>query len=45
MRINSIHIINNGNQIVGLTGSTLYDLEKKLQPLGKKSIAVPSPTI
>jgi len=36
MRINSIHIINNGNQIVGLTGSTLYDLEKKLIPFGRE---------
>ena len=36
MRINSIHIINNGNQIVGLTGSTLYDLEKKLKPFGRE---------
>jgi D-lactate dehydrogenase len=36
MRINSIHIINEGSQIVGLTGSTLYDLEKKLKPLGRE---------
>ncbi|MAD29771.1 MAG: D-lactate dehydrogenase [Flavobacteriaceae bacterium] len=36
MRINSIHIINKGSQIVGLTGSTLYDLEKKLKPLGRE---------
>ena len=36
MRINSIHILNNGNQIVGLTGSTLYDLEKKLKPFGRE---------
>ena len=36
MRINSIHILNNGNQIVGLTGSTLYDLEKKLIPFGRE---------
>ena len=36
MRINNIHIINNGKQIVGLTGSTLYDLEKKLKPFGRE---------
>ena len=31
MRISAIHLINNGNQIIGLAGSTLYDLEKKLK--------------
>ena len=36
MRINDIHIINEGKQIVGLTGSTLYDLEKKLKPYGRE---------
>jgi len=35
MRINSIHLINNGKQIIGLSGSTLYDLEKKLDPIGR----------
>ena len=30
LRINGIHIINNGKQIIGLAGSTLFDLEKKL---------------
>ena len=30
-RINDIHIINNGKQIIGLAGSTLYDLEKELE--------------
>ena len=30
MRINNINVINDGNQIIGLAGSTLYDLEKKL---------------
>ena len=33
MRIKDIHIINEGKQIIGLSGSTLYDLEKKLEPL------------
>ena len=32
MRIDDIHIINDGKQIIGLTGSTLYNLEKKLKP-------------
>ncbi len=36
MRINNIHIINQGSQIVGLTGSTLYDLENKLKPYGRE---------
>ena len=36
MRINDIHIINEGKQIVGLTGSTLYNLEKKLKPYGRE---------
>tara|TARA_A100001011_G_scaffold400513_1_gene515778 strand:+ start:25750 stop:27438 length:1689 start_codon:yes stop_codon:yes gene_type:complete len=36
MRINNIHIIKNGAQIVGLTGSTLYDLENKLKPYGRE---------
>ena len=30
-RINDIHVINNGKQIIGLAGSTLYDLEKELE--------------
>ena len=36
MRINNIHIIKEGSQIVSLTGSTLYDLEKKLKPYGRE---------
>ena len=36
MRINNIHIIKGGSQIVSLTGSTLYDLEKKLKPYGRE---------
>jgi len=34
--IKDIHVINNGKQIVGFSGSTLYDLEKKLKPLGRE---------
>ncbi len=40
MRMDDIHIINNGNQIIGLSGSTLYDLEKKLKPIGKEPHSV-----
>ena len=40
MRIDDIHIINDGNQIIGLSGSTLYDLEKKLKPIGKEPHSV-----
>ncbi len=36
MRISDIHIINEGKQIIGLSGSTLYDLEKKLEPLERE---------
>ena len=39
MRMSDIHLINDGNQIIGFSGSTLYDLEKKLKPLKKE----PSP--
>ena len=28
MRINDIHLLDNAKQIIGLTGSTLYDLEE-----------------
>ena len=36
MRIKDIHIIKEGSQIVGLTGSTLYGLERKLKPYGRE---------
>ena len=36
MRINDIHIIKGGSQIVGLAGSTLYGLETKLKPYGRE---------
>ena len=35
LRINDIQIINNAKQIVALSGSTLYDLEKKLKPFNR----------
>ena len=40
MRINNINVINDGNQIIGLAGSTLYDLEKKLLPYGREPHSV-----
>ena len=40
LRIKSIHIIKNGNQIIGFPGSSLYDLENKLKPLEKEPHSV-----
>ncbi|MDB4098177.1 D-lactate dehydrogenase [Flavobacteriaceae bacterium] len=40
LRINSIQIIENGKQIIALPGSTLYDLENILKPLGKEPHSV-----
>ena len=40
MRINDIHLIDNAKQIIGLTGSTLYDLEKKLAPYNREPHSV-----
>ena len=40
MRMRDIHLINDGNQIIGFSGSTLYDLEKKLKPLKKEPHSV-----
>ena len=40
MRIDHIHLINDGSQIIGLAGSTLHDLEKKLKPVGREPHSV-----
>ena len=40
MRIDNIHIISEGKQIIGLAGSTLYDLEKKLEPFEREPHSV-----
>ena len=40
MRISDIHIIDDGNQIIGLAGSTLYDLENKLKPFNREPHSV-----
>tara|TARA_B100000401_G_C52796566_1_gene716204 strand:- start:209 stop:1897 length:1689 start_codon:yes stop_codon:yes gene_type:complete len=40
MRINDIHIIDDAKQIIGLAGSTLYDLENKLKPFNREPHSV-----
>ncbi len=40
LRIKSIQVIDNGKQIIALPGSSLYDLENKLKPLGKEPHSV-----
>ena len=40
MRIDDIHIINEGKQIVGFAGSTLFGLENKLVPYGREPHSV-----
>ena len=40
MRVNSIQIINEGKQIVGFSGSTLFGLEDKLAPYGREPHSV-----
>ena len=40
MRINDIHLIDDAKQIIGLTGSTLYDLERKLNPYNREPHSV-----
>ena len=40
IRINDIQIINEGKQIIGLAGSTLYDLEKKLDKYNREPHSV-----
>lgn len=40
MRINAIHVINGGQQIIGLSGSTLFGLENKLESYGREPHSV-----
>ncbi|CAI8165885.1 MAG: D-lactate dehydrogenase [Polaribacter sp. SA4-10] len=40
MRINDIQIINEGKQIIGFSGSTLFGLENKLAPFGREPHSV-----
>ena len=36
LRIDDIQFINEGKQIIGFSGSSLYDLEKKLEPINRE---------
>ena len=40
MRIDAIHVINDGKQIIGFAGSTLFGLEKKLEPYDREPHSV-----
>ncbi len=40
MRIDDIHFIDEGKQIIALPGSTLFDLENKLAPIGREPHSV-----
>jgi D-lactate dehydrogenase len=40
MRIAGLHLINNGEQVVCLPGTTLFQLEKALRPLGREPHSV-----
>lgn len=40
MRISDIQVINEGKQIIGLSGSTLFGLENKLAPYGREPHSV-----
>ena len=40
LRIDQIHIINKGKQIIGLAGSTLFGLEEKLTPFDREPHSV-----
>ena len=40
MQIDAIHIIDEGRQIIGLSGSTLFGLEKTLAPYGREPHSV-----
>lgn len=39
-RIDGIHLINGGKQVLCLSGATLYDLERKLNPIGREPHSV-----
>ena len=40
LRINTIHSLDNGQQVIAFAGSTLFDLENKLKPLGREPHSV-----
>ena len=39
-RIKGLHLLRGGEQIIGLPGTTLFDLEQKLRPLGRNPHSV-----
>ncbi|MEM1102265.1 MAG: FAD-binding protein, partial [Pseudomonadota bacterium] len=39
-RIEGLHLLDGGKQIIGLPGATLFDLEQKLRPLGRNPHSV-----
>lgn len=40
LKLDDIQLINDGKQVIGFPGSTLYKLEKKLKPLGREPHSV-----
>ncbi|TGX55689.1 D-lactate dehydrogenase [Sphingomonas gei] len=40
LRINGLHLIRGGEQVVALPGTTLYELEARLKPLGREPHSV-----
>jgi D-lactate dehydrogenase len=40
INLKDIHVINDGKQIIGFAGSTLYDLEKKIKKYGREPHSV-----
>ena len=40
LRIDTIHLLDNGKQVVCMPGSTLYDLENQLRPYGRQPHSV-----
>jgi len=40
LRIDAIHLVDGGRQVICLSGSTLYALERKLKPLGREPHSV-----
>jgi D-lactate dehydrogenase len=40
LKLNGIQLLDNGKQVIGFPGSTLYELEKRLKPLGREPHSV-----
>lgn len=39
-RLDAIHLLSGGKQVLGFAGATLFDLEKRLEPLGREPHSV-----